>query len=65
MERSYSTRHRGERIILILSSGDLFGNYHDTDYDQVITRAYTDVGLCKINKEDLMAYLVEKPPIIQ
>lgn len=54
-----------ERIILILSAGDLFGEITmiQQDYDQVITRAYTDVRLCKINKEDLMAYLVKNPQL--
>jgi len=54
-----------ERIILILSAGDLFGEITmiQGDYDQVITKAYTFVKVCKINKSDLMRYLEENPKL--
>lgn len=54
-----------ERIILILSSGDLFGEISmiQEDYDQVVTRAYTDTKVCKINKSDLMSYLEKNPSL--
>lgn len=55
--------HGKERIILILSSGDLFGEITmmQEDYDQVITKAHTNTKVCKIYKNDLMSYLEKNP----
>lgn len=52
-----------EKIILILSNGDMFGEITmvQQDYDRVITKTYSHVKVCKIQKNAFYDYLRKNP----
>jgi len=52
-----------EKTILILTKGDMFGEITmiQNDYDRVITRTYSPVKVCKINKNIFYNYLKNNP----
>jgi CRP/FNR family transcriptional regulator len=52
-----------EKIILILSNGDMFGEITmiQKDYDRVITKTYSPTKVCKIDRSVFYNYLKENP----
>lgn len=54
-----------ERTILILSTGDIFGEITmiQGDHDRVITKTHSNVKLCKISKSNFYNYLEKNPNI--
>ncbi|MDR7857497.1 Crp/Fnr family transcriptional regulator [Tissierella sp.] len=63
VKQSFLDLEGAERTILILSNGDMFGEITmlQQDTDRVITKTYSDVKVCKINKSVFHNYLQENP----
>lgn len=65
VKQFFSDMNGTEKVILILSKGDMFGEITmiQRDFDQVTTKTYSPTLLCKINRDTFYAYLNENPDV--